>query len=316
MLVFSGGVETKTGEKGCVIYAGIPATTANVEAYRLGYVTPNGEHKVVANEISIAPNVTTHYPIHLGDGGHIKAEFMNKSAHVSGDTFVAFNTQMGVAPEYEVGSTNFNYNAEGEYEPLNGTVKSKKSEYYAPSATTAAASPYYTTGDLFPFTNAWSVYAGDCKENNPAKWGKVTAGEVVVPPGEQSKIVTIPTSKVTLNVYTTGTKVETTPQEVKITNLSCMKSTEQLAEHEIKANFEHRQMTTTKGELEYPYQPFGEFEICLAYNKGTTHRTYTTAPYKNTEESPSSPILKSIFTEGKSPGWTETTPPGGAEAKC
>ena len=70
--MFSGGVETKTGEKGCVIYAGIPATTANVEASRPGYVTPNGEHKVIAKEVSIAPNITTHYPHHLGHAGRIK----------------------------------------------------------------------------------------------------------------------------------------------------------------------------------------------------------------------------------------------------
>jgi Tfp pilus assembly protein PilV len=312
--VTSGGVETKTNTKGCVIYSGIPATTASVEAYRLGYVTPNGEHKVVAKEISIAPNITTHYPINLGHGGSIKAEFTNKGARVNGDTFVAFNNKMGVAPEFEVGSTRFKYNAEDEYEPLTGSVTGTTTEGYTTPAETAAVSPYYPTGDLFPFTSAWSVYAGDCKENNPAKDG-LTAGSAVVKPGEPATAEKVPTSKVTLNVYkktATAAEKETVKREVKITNKSCVKSTEQVAENATKANFEHRQMTTEKGELEFPYQPFGEFEICLAYNKGAIHRTYTITSYENkTEEGLT---LPSILTEGTTTSWTKVEP--GSEAKC
>ena len=56
-------------------------------------------------------------------------------------------------------------------------------------------------------------------------------------------------------------------------------------------------MTSIEGHLEYPYQPFGEFEICLAYNKGTTHRNYTTK-YKN--ETEAGPTLPNILTEGTS----------------
>lgn len=310
VLVFSGGAETKTGANGCVIYAGIPATTANVEAYRLGYVTPSGEHKVLAREVSIAPNITTHYHINLGNGGRIRAEFTNKGTPVTGDTFVAFNNKMGVAPEFEVGGTSLKYNAEGEYEPLTGTVKGGTTEGYGPAAETAATSPYYTTGDLFPFTSAWSVYAGDCKENNPSKYG-VPAGEAIVPPGEPVS-AKVPTSYLGLNVYKTGTEVETTKREVKITDKSCAKSSEQVAENAIKANFEHRQTTNEKGELTFPYQPFGEFEICLAYNSGATHRTYTTAYENKTEEGST---LKNILTEGVTTGWTITST-GSTEAKC
>ncbi len=307
VLVSSGGVETKTGEKGCVIYSGIPATTANVEAHRLGYVTPNGEHKVVANEISIAPNITTHYPIHLGHAGRITAEFMHGTTHVSGDTFVVVNSSMGVSPEFEVGSTELKYNAEGEYEPVTGIVKGGVTEGYKETATTARP-PSYENGDLFPFTSSWSVYAGDCKENNPASY--VEAGSAIVHPGENFS-VKVPTSDVTLNVYKTGTTKETTQREVKITNKSCTASSEQVAENAIKANFEHRQMTTTEGHLTYPYQPFGEFEICLAYNKGTTHKLFTTE-YKNFSET--GPTL-TLLTEGTSnPVWN--VEPKSSEATC
>jgi hypothetical protein len=208
------------------------------------------------------------------------------------------------------GSTKFNDNAEGEYEPLTGTTTGG----YATTAATPTPANY-TLGNLFPFTNPWSVYAGDCKENNPAKYSnnKIAAGSAVVEPGKAVP-VNVPMSHVTLNVYKTGTIKETTQREVKITNLSCTKSTEQIAENATKANFEHRQMTSTEGHLEYPYQPFGEFEICLAYNKGTTtHRVYKIiSPYENTTEE--GLTLPSILTEGVTSGWTKTEPP--SEAKC
>jgi Tfp pilus assembly protein PilV len=312
--VLSGGVETTTGTNGCVIYTGIPATTANVEAYRLKYVTPSGEHKIIAKEVSIAPNITTHYHVYLGYGGGITAKFMNQGGPAKGDTFVAFNNKMGVTPEFELGSTKFTYNAEGEYEPLTGTTAG-----YAETAKTAEQSPYYPNGDLFPFTSAWTVYAGDCTENNPAKYsaGIVKPGEAIVPPGG-NVTTNIPTSYLKLNVYkgATGTTPETTPQEVKITNLSCKTEIpQQVADNASKSNYEHRQMTESGGHLEVPYQPFGKFEMCLAYNNSTTHTLFVTnSPgYENKTEAG---IELKLNVGATSPaGWTATST-GTTTSKC
>jgi Tfp pilus assembly protein PilV len=307
--VSSGGVQTTTGAKGCVIYTAIAATTANVEAYKLGYVTPSGEHKVVANEVSIAPNLITRYHVYLAAGGTITANFAYKGAAAKGDTFVAFNNKMGVNPEFEVGSTQFAFDSAEEYEPLTGTTTGG----YAETAVTAVKSPYYSTGDLFPFTSAWTVYAGDCTENNPAKYG-VKPGEATVPAGGNA-IATVPTSYVTLNLYqgASGTTPVTTPQEVKITNLSCVAQVPtQVADNASKSNYEHRQMTTSAGHLEVPYQPFGESELCLAYNSGSTHSTYKYA-YKNTTEAGST--LPNIYIGGTSTGWTVTST-GTTTSKC
>jgi Tfp pilus assembly protein PilV len=317
--VISGGVTTTTGAAGCVIYAGIPATTANVEAYRLGYVTPSGEHKFIAKEVSIAPNLTTHQSVALAAGGSIKAKFEYKKSPtykngaatetVTGDTFVAANSKMGVAPEFEVGSTGFEYNAEDEYEPLTGT--------YATTAETAKKAPYYQTGNLFPFTNRWTVYAGDCAANIPSKFG-IEPGEQYVLAGE-STTVSVPTSYVTLNVYkkASGAEKETTPQEVKITNTSCTTQIPQaVADNAIKSNYEHRQMTNTEGHLEVPFQPFGKFELCLAYNSGATHRTYTTLTnYENKKETGPEPALASLYVGSEEPvGWKVTK--SGSAIKC
>jgi Tfp pilus assembly protein PilV len=308
--VTSGGVLTTTGAKGCVLYSAIPATTASFEAYKLGYVTPSGEHKVTANELSIAPNIITHYHVYLGAGGTITAKFAYKGGAAKGDTFVAFNNKMGVNPEFEVGSTRFAFNAQEEYEALTGTT----TEGYAETATTPVRSPYYPTGDLFPFTNAWTVYAGDCTENNPAKYG-VKAGEAIVPAGGNAS-ATVPTSYVTLNLYksSTGSTPETTPQEVKITNLSCTKQIPaQVPDNASKSNYEHRQLTTAEGHLSVPYQPFGEFEMCVAYNNGSTHNLYKSTAYKNTTEAGST--LPSINVGGTNAGWTVTST-GTTTSKC
>ncbi len=302
------GVSTTTGSKGCVIYTGIPATTTNVEAFKLGYVTPNGEHKVIAKEVSIAPNIITHYHINLNAGGTITATFTHKGAAAKGDTFVAFNNKMGVNPEFEVGSTKFSFNAEEEYEALTGTT----TEGYAEKATTPVKSPSYPTGDLFPFTSAWTVYAGDCTENNPLKDG-VSPGEAIVPAGGNAT-ATVPTSYVTLNLYqgASGTTPVSTSQEVKITNLSCTKL---VPNNAIKADYEHRQTTNTEGHLEVPYQPFGEFEICVAYNNTSSgvHSLYKYPPYKNTTETGTT--LPSIYVGGSSSGWTSTNT-GTTTSKC
>lgn len=312
--VSADGVVATTGANGCVIYTGIPATTTNVEAYKLGYVTPNGEHKVIAKEVSIAPNVITHYHVYLAAGGTITANFTNKGAPAKGDTFVAFNNKMGVNPEFEVGSTRFAFNAAEEYEALTGTT----TEGYAAQATTAVQSPYYVTGDLFPFTNAWSVYDGDCTENNPAKYSTtVKPGEAIVTAGGNVS-ATVPTSYDTLNLYegTSGTTPVSTPQEVKITNLSCEKQTPpQVPNNASKSNYEHRQMTTSAGHLEVPYQPFGEFEACVAYNSGSTHSLYKSAPYKNTTEAGTTLPTIYVGTGGTYSPWTLTST-GTTTSKC
>jgi type II secretory pathway pseudopilin PulG len=312
--VLADGAETKTGEKGCVIYTGIPATTASVEASKPEYVLPSGAHKYIAKEVSIAPNVITHTHVYLGHGGRITAEFKNGSTSVQGDTFVAYNSKMGVTPEFEVGSVEYGaFSSEGKYETQPGTVTSSTTKGYSTKATTAVSSSY-PSGGLFPFTSSWTVYAGDCTENNPAKYGSVTPGSAIVPAGGEVK-VNVPTSKVTLNLYKkTTAEPETTQQEVKITNESCVAaSPEQVADNAIKANYVHRQMTSTTGHLEIPYQPFGEFEICLAYNNSTTHKTYTIESYKNITEAGTT--LGNIVAQGSgTSGWNETTSP--STTKC
>lgn len=287
-------LEGTTGSAGCVVFGGIPATSAKVEIKEIpNYVTTSGAVKVPAKEVTIAPNITTHDAVILNEGGAIKAKFMytpttgaesstyeresGKPETVAGDTFVAAFEEATNANEFTVGATKLEYEASGEhkYKTVTGT--------YLPSATTPMGASY-SKGDLFPFPSAvtkkyWVVYAGDCKENNANSIDSAVAdGKATVLAGRTTEEVKIPTAYLLINVYsgTSGKTVETTSWPVKITDTACEKAP--TPANASTANLTHLQSTTTTGHLEDPFQPFGKAKVCLAYNTtggSAVHRTYT-----------------------------------------
>jgi prepilin-type N-terminal cleavage/methylation domain-containing protein len=285
--VVSEGVETTTGENGCVVYNGIPSTTTEVEAYKFGYVTKSGAWKFLAKEVSIAPNVITHEGAFLAQGGAITAKFKYKglekwstennkkeptSETVTGDTFVAVNNEIGVTPETMAGSTKFTFNAAGEYATVPGT--------YETFAKTPIEPVHYPTGDLFPQQSSWTVYAGDCSANNPGKYEVALEKTAALTPGANLE-VSVPMSHVALNVYK-GTKesegLTASTYPVKITNLSCTSPLAATPNDAYKATYEHNSTTTPEAHLTNAFQPFGKFQLCLynAAEKKTTYRaTYT-----------------------------------------
>jgi prepilin-type N-terminal cleavage/methylation domain-containing protein len=277
--VLDEGVETTTSENGCVLYNGIPSTTTEVEAFKPGYVIPNGEFTYFAKEVSIAPNVITHKPITLALGGYITAHFTYSGKPALGDTFVAANNETKTPPELIAGSTEkgFSFNGAGEYATVSGK--------YSETATSPREPTHYPNGNLFPFKQSWTVYAGDCSVNNPAKYKAAEEGTVagngVVPAGG-SVAVTVPMSYVTLNVYKGITEAEglalNKEYPIKITNLSCTSPLAATPLNAYKATYEHSNTTNPEAHLTNAYQPFGKFKMCL-YSSGEK-KTYT-ATYTN-----------------------------------
>lgn len=307
----AGEAEATTGEAGCVIFGGIPATRITIEAYKLGDVTEAGAIRKIYPEFAITPNITTRVEPVLNTGSYITAEFTHEGKAATGDTFVAYNPKMNLAPNFEVGSTRFGAFTEttGEYDALPGTVPTKEEpEQYKGTAKTATSSTYYPTGDLFPFEKGpWLVYAGDCPANNPTEVSKGEISEssisVALEPG-QDPTVKVPTSEVKLTAYK-GIKgsgiVESTVRPVKITNISCQEAKEK-EEATDKKTFTpnnasaysviHTQDTTTTGKLEAPFQPFGKFKLCLYDEK--EHKTYTTT---YTDEKVAGPTINLYLAE-------------------
>lgn len=293
-------IEGTTGPAGCVVFTGIPATSALVTiVQKSGYVTPNGALKVAPKEVKIAPNITTHYPVTYNKAGKITAEYTyrglttfelkpGETIPVRSDTFTAYNVKIPAEPKFEVGApeNNFTYitnsEEEEEYKALTTIV--------AESATTAHGTKF-TGGNLFPFSEKWQVYAGDCPANSvesvTEKTEKIANPTVVVEPGG-TPTVKVPLSYVTLNVKK-GSIVKpggfaTTPYEVKITDSACASAL--TPNNAFAANLEHVQTTTTTGHLSNPFQPFGKgFKLCLAVkpNRLINYTTYENTTVKGPE---------------------------------
>jgi Tfp pilus assembly protein PilV len=284
-------IEGTTGASGCVVLTGIQSTKATIEIVeKLGYVTPSGALKVPPKELSIAPNITTHYAVKYAEGGRIAARFTYKGEtswegkEVTSDTFVAaYNGGMGTEPEYETGSTAFEYQKTGEelFKPLTGS--------FLNTAYTAAGSRY-PTGDLFPFKEKWLVYPGDCAANNTGTEARAEAGPIK---NGETVSVNVPMSYTKLSIWTgTGSakKGEATSKRYgpsKVTNTECAAAA--TPPNATAIAFTHEQKETLpEGRLEVPFQPFGKFSLCVANSEKNRHYT---VPFTNSTVAGSTPDI-------------------------
>lgn len=324
----SATVSQTTGNEGCVIFTGIPATSALVSIKEtVGYVTVGGSPSYPAKEVTLAPNYTTHDLVTYNLGGAIEAAFAYKgkseythpnnentgeiTEKVKGDTFVVSNTEMNAGVDFELGSTRSRLGTGGIYEALPGAA-GEPSPYEA-RATSPKEPAKYPNGNLFPFPkstetekgeNSWGVYAGDCPANNP----ETVTGSLIKPqeyvsvsPAATTPAVAVPMSYVELSLYK-GTKLEeeqTSPHWkaleteyrylATITDTKCAGIT---PDNEAAIKDEHVQETTNEafnpkdgGHLQFPFQPFGEYELCVYSAKGKTY----TVHYSNTANAKGEP---------------------------
>jgi Tfp pilus assembly protein PilV len=284
--------EGTTGTAGCIVLTGLAATTTSVEVLeKPGFVTPNGALKwPLQEELTITPNLTTHYEVTLNEAGRIQAEYTYKGATVwetkpvTGDTFTAYNAKIPKTPQFIVGNIDkgIEYAASGE-EPYKVMTTGK----YATVASTPAGTKY-TKGDLFPFPVPWSVSAGDCHKNGTASIAEAIAEGTVLP--GKTTTVKVPLSIVNLNVYagtqTTPGALSSTAYEATILDSEC--SSELAPNNSTAANLLHTQKTTTTGHLENPFQPFGKATLCV-YNSAAK-KTYEVS-YSNLTATGSSPNI-------------------------
>jgi Tfp pilus assembly protein PilV len=266
-------VEGTTSSAGCIILTGIQATSATVEIVeKAGFVTKTGALKVASQELTIAPNITTHYQVIYAEAGRITPVYTYEGAtsfggkEVKGDTFVAFNGETGIKPEYELGSTAF-----GEYEKTAEEAYRALTGTYAKGASTATGAKY-PLGRLFPFKSGWTVFAGDCPANNLNKEDEAIGGTVVVKAGSPTT-VKVPLAYSKLSIYTGSSASEpveltkeTSKGGVKITNTSCSGAEEPLNAYSPIHTHEQNE-TLTEGRLENPFMPFGNFQICVSWKK-------------------------------------------------
>ncbi len=314
-------VEGTTGTAGCLVFGGIPATSAKVEVKELpGYVTTSGALKVPPKEVTIAPNITTHDPVVLNRGGAITAKFTYGGKEVEGSTFVAaFEEVNNATTEFTVGAPGFVYETGGEHKYKTLTTE----PYYSKVATTPMGTGY-ATGDLFPFPylsttkKEWLVFAGDCKENNAeAIDSSVKDGKAIVKAGETSggetNPINVPTTDLIVDVYTgtTNKTVESKEPLVKITNTQCAKASTPI--NASAANLGHEQKLTKAGNLKYPYQPFGTEKLCIvgeATTKTVSGKSVTEYHTQTVEPNLTGLERTDVFYLGEEASYTPT---GGAD---
>jgi type II secretory pathway pseudopilin PulG len=285
-------VEGTTGANGCIVFGAIPATAATVNVNPpLGYVTPSDSINIPTEAVTLAPNLTTHKEYTVNRGGAIKAEFTYEgkteylSKPVKGETFVAFNSKLAT-PQYVLGSTSYTYETgeEERYTPLAGVQ--------ATTATTPIDTGY-PTGNVFPWSEKYVVYAGDCLKDSVTETSNplgLKNEEVLVEPGATAN-VKVPLSRVSLSVYT-GSKTSPNPLTaeklpVRVTSTGCEKSTANDATAPL---YIHTQTLSGAGHLENPLQPFGTYNLCVYYKKGTTGYNYNVT-YTNETTAGSSPNI-------------------------
>jgi Tfp pilus assembly protein PilV len=280
------GLQGTTNASGCLIFGGIAATTAMLEIEKkIGYVIPSGAVQVPVKEVTIAPNITTHAAVTYNQGGAIKATFTNEGKTtaqgktVTGDTFVALNSNIGLSPEFEVGSTRFEYElgAEELYKAAPGVYEATATTPGPANIGGATSATLYPAGDLFPFpSSTWSVYAGDCtKTSVPSE--AVASSPPTVEPGKTAT-VQVPLSYVNLSVLTgnyAGVGHEGVAASellpVKITSTECASAP--TPNNAWGTNYAHNQFLTSQGHLQSPFQPFGTSTLCVA--KEASNKTYT-----------------------------------------
>jgi type II secretory pathway pseudopilin PulG len=319
-------LEGTTGSAGCVLFAGIPSTAATVEVKETaGIVNKYGTLSWPTQSFTLAPNVLTHDEVKLAPGGAITAEFAyeggttythsnnagtgNVIEAVIGDTFVSYNVEMAQTPFFETGNTvkptPFTSNL---FEVLPGAPGS-----YAQTATSPTETLKYPRGNLFPFPEPkdWTAYAGDCTANKPEGFDAAVIAPTVALKPAQDASLKVPMTYVMLDVYAKSqaevkamkekgepiwSALETTNGWlVTITNKKCAGVT---PNNETAINDKHTQYTTLGsewgGHLSAPFQPFGEYEMCLATGSGMSGKSFKFhEPYIN--KTPSKPVTLNIY---------------------
>ncbi len=269
-----------TNAEGCAIFGSLVAPSVTVTVTKTGWVDHEGE-ALPPESLKLVTGQTTSVTYQLGEAGSIKAKFQTTSnsgtsEEAYGDTFVAYQNGIVRAPTFMLEGT------------ISSSVSAAATDYQLSVTSPKALFPFRTPpapGTASPYT----VYAGDCTGNEPAKNGgtNVTAQ---VEPGEEKILtekLTVPPVNITVYSGTetekTAAKLVTTNGVASITNMACKGIIP--TNYKTAPSYVHYQPLSSLGHLTYHGQPYGKLELCVSYN----NRKWT-AEVKNEASGPSTPI--------------------------
>lgn len=223
----------ETSAKGCAIFALPTGGEYSINAYKTGYVDPNGygntdEDETVTRAVYIPAETTAKEGYYLGLAGKIQVKF----SPGEGETFVAFNPGITTFKKFGNHASYALFGTEGSY-------------------TSAVETP----AEIYPFTTAYTVYAGTCEANKPSTI--TSENEVVVPSGGMgTTTLTLPQLKLKVYEGTFSSKGELlSGASGSVTDTGCG----------IKRSF----TTNTSGAMPHPSLPYGTYKLCVTAKVGS-----------------------------------------------
>lgn len=261
-LVSVTGTETSasqyTPSAGCVIFGALADKKVKVTATKPEFVNVNGEEAPAAKEYTLSSVSLTNAEFKIAKAGKIEAEFISSgSTGVTSDTFYAYQA-----------------NSSGPFVGGTPAVGGLPAERHG-SAVLAG---------IFPFGSAapYSVWAGDCSENNPevVSAKAVTNQSAIVEPGATTKVkVEVPALNLTVYKGSGSTNPEgalagSAISSAAISNTACKTKT---ALNESPLVYKRTVTFSSGGVLEQTYQPYAkELSVCVV---GLVNGVY----YKSTQ---------------------------------
>jgi Tfp pilus assembly protein PilV len=114
-----------------------------------------------------------------------------------------------------------------------------------------------TAQNLFPFQDAYKVYAGGCPENNPANYGQAVTSHTLTPAlnlvETAANDIRLPAINVRVVSSSTGTAISNATVKVYSADAGC-------------TNTFPTQATNTSGVLPLPGYPYGKYTMCAQFN--------------------------------------------------
>jgi hypothetical protein len=220
----------ETSSKGCAIFALPEGGEYAINVHRINYVTPNGypntnEDEKDTQKVYIPAETTSKEGYSLGLAGAIRVNFLPNE----GETFTVFNTgitsfkKLGNAP-HQAGLAWF------------GTEHTYATQVETPS-------------ELYPFTNHYIVYAGECEADKPPT---ITAeNEVLIPRGGKGE-TTLALPPLKLAVYNGTSSLS---QGTLISGASGSAT-------DTGCGTKHS-FITTGGAMPHPGLPYGTYKLCV-----------------------------------------------------
>jgi|GEM_PF-2075336 len=280
-------IET-TPVAGCVIFGGLQAQTDKASVVKSNWVDVNGKSPPASEEYTVATG-TLGGPtaFKIAEPGSIAATFESFGAPADGLSFVAYQSAITTAPHYFVKETT-------------GNVPEHTAEL---------------TG-LFPFAKLegtwkaepYTVFAGDCKANEPSLVGAANKTAAVNPNLPASVNIEAPAVNVTVWEGTAGTPTVNHPAAISgekgamIINPECSGVTPVGASKAV--TFEHPvKVSTSTGKIEAPYlyQPYAKkLEFCfVALISGKYYRYRSPSPFIENKEAKGTANIPVYIKEAK-----------------